>query len=112
MRDKDTLKAFKDVTTLQQYLFLNPCNHIMVETELSGRLALTMDDNADVWATPQVVGVSTFKYNSMLSCPVWMDILEQVKEQPPETFFCQFKTRWEEIQFLVAVGNTLNSKAG
>ena len=81
MRDKDTLKAFKDVAILQQYLFLNPCNHIMVETELSGRLALTMDDNADVWATPQVVGVSTFKYNSMLSCPVWMDILEQVKEQ-------------------------------
>ena len=39
-------------------------------------------------------------------------ILGQVKEQPPETFFCQFKTRWEEIQFLVAVGNTLNSKAG
>ena len=112
MRNKDTLKAFKDIATLQQYLFLNPCNHIMVETELGGRFALTMDDNSDVWATPQVVGACPFNYTGMLSCSVWMDILDQVKEQHPETFLCQFKTRWEEIQFLVAVGNTLNSKAG
>lgn len=113
MRDKSTLAEIKEIGKLQEYLYFNPDNCIVVETELGSRLALSMDDDGRIIATPQVVNMEAFVYDSLLSVPVWRDILAQMKEQPAADLPDKFQSRWEEICFSLAIADTLrNRKVG
>jgi len=115
MRNHEILARFQDIAKLQEYLYVNPEHHINVETTIGGTMVLRMDDEANVMAQfGQVSDSRLFNYNASLSVSVWLDIIDQLEEQPAQDFPGNFKNRWEEVKFIVATGRTVrsNRKAG
>lgn len=110
MRDSEILDRIQDVAKLQEYLYLNPDSSIQVETGLGRTMTMWMDDKGNVMAKLDNVSEAIpFNYNNMLSLPVWLNIIDQLEEQPAQRSPESFKTRWEEVKFDVAVSRTIRS---
>lgn len=107
MRNIDMLKDIKDAFRLQQWLYADENNRITVKNAVGAELTLSMDEEGEVMARFEDAD-QTVPYDGMLSVPIWLGIIEQLREQPPERKHTEFKSRWDEIKFDMAIVATLN----
>lgn len=116
MRTKDMLKDFDAIRKLWTYLYADENRTIQVDNAIGAGLELRMREDGSVMARlvrPVLDGTlgdgaPESCYDEMLSIPVWLGIIEQLKERECTEFPGKFKNRWDEISFQAAIVDTLN----
>ena len=110
MRNVDTMRAIRDVATLQAWLYADEGHRITVVNSAGAELELSMNEEAETLVRYRVAGRKTRPrpYDSMLSVPIWLGIIDQLREQAPETTDAGFTSRWDEIKHQLAVIAALN----
>lgn len=109
MRNTDMLRDMRNVHILQNWLYADETHSVTVENCIGAKITLTMNDEGEVMAVNQNANDQTpFHYDSMLSIPIWLGIIEQLEEQKPE-ISDEFTSRWEEIKTQWAIIKTINA---
>ena len=108
MRDKSTLKQFKDVGKLTEWLYADKSHEITVKNAMGSDIVLSMTEDCELMARfPEVDRV--WSYDAYVSMPVWFGIIEQLETQPPKAANARFTSRWEEIKFEHAAMTAINA---
>lgn len=103
MRNIDVLKAIGDTGTLLQYLYCSPDNAIVFNNGVAN-LELTMNEDGYVLVRNLNFPKSqATDFSSQLIIPVMLDIIDQLRTQPPKMKSTALTSRWDEIVFDVSV---------
>lgn len=102
MRNIDMLKAIGDTGTLLQYLYCSPDNAIVFNNGVTN-LELTMNDDGYILVKNLNFPKSPpTDFANQLTVLVMLEIIDQLKTQPPKIKNTTLKSRWDEIVFDVS----------
>lgn len=99
MRTVDVLiDGFENIKILQQYLYLSEDNSITVKNSLGVELEISMNDEGHYYAkNATLLDVPAMLYDSDMSVPVMLGIIEYLQSVPAIKYPNKFENRWEEI---------------
>lgn len=110
MRDKDALFGLENVCILNQYLYMNEENYVIVNNGVA-KLRIRMDEELNYWCKNlNFPDVREMLYNETMYLENCLSIIEQLKKQPAFELPNNFDNRWEEIKTLTKSNLALNSR--
>lgn len=104
MRNKNTLKAFEDVSILFQYLYMDENNRIVVNNGLCD-LQIRMDQDCHVFCK---INQNDLRYDDAMSIANTLAMIEQLKMAKPVQYPEHFDNRWAEIKEITKMNLALN----
>lgn len=105
MRTREVLvEGFEEVKTLMQYLYMNEEHKIKIPNGLT-TLCISMDENMEIINYDSHLG---FKHKRPMELSEWFSCVEQLKKQPSDCGYGDFKSKWEEIKTITLMQVALN----
>lgn len=107
MKTKEDFEVFKNIGTLNYYLYLEENNYIDYFNGIT-TLRITMDKDYNY----KVLNLNfpdsnPTDFSSEMTIPVVENIIEDLKEQKPQMKNTMFKNRWEEIKTIVSANKAI-----
>lgn len=107
MRTREVLvNGLGDIKTLLQYLYMNEEHNITVSNGITN-LNIKLADNLE--ALQMNLSFPHLGYTCRpMRIEEWLACVEQLKEQPSDCGYGNFKNKWEEIQTITLMQVALN----
>lgn len=109
MRTREVLvEGFEDVKTLLQYLYMDKEHNITVTNGIT-KLNIQLGEELDIYQMNLSFPHLGYTYRSM-QLSEWLACIEQLKEQPSDCGYSDFKSKWEEIKTITSMNVALNAE--
>ena len=113
MREKETLKKLKDITVLNQFLYMSEDNFIEYNQDDGTTLEIRIDENLDYISNyakscGALSHLVPLRVTNSMNLTTLMGIIENIKKQKPKMENTRFKNRWEEIESITLDNLALN----
>ena len=107
MRTREVLvEGLEDVKTLLQYLYMDEEHDITVSNGIT-KLSIKLTDNLD--ALQMNLSFAHLGYTCReMRIEEWLACVEQLKKQPSDCGYGDFKSKWEEIKTITLMQVALN----
>lgn len=109
MRTKEILTGgLEDIKILLQYLYMNEEHNITISNGIT-KLNIKLGDNLEVLQMNLSFSHLGYTHRPM-RLEEWLACVEQLKEQPSDCGYGNFKSKWEEIEKITLMQVALNKK--
>ena len=113
MREKEILQKLKDITVLNQFLYMSEDNFIEYNQDDGTTLEIRLDENLDYISNYSkscgaLSHLVPLRVTSSMNLTILIGIVEGIKKQKPKMENTRFKNRWEEIENIVLDNLALN----
>jgi hypothetical protein len=113
MREKEILQKMKEVTILNQFLYMDKDHFVEYNQDDGTTLEIKLDENLDYISNySKSCGVLShlvpLRVTNSMNLTTLMGIIENIKKQKPKMENTRFKNRWEEIENIVLDNLALN----
>ena len=113
MREKETLKKLKDITVLNQFLYMNEDHFVEYNQDDGTILEIRIDENLDYISNyakscGALSNLVPIRVTNSMNLTTLMGIIENIKKQKPKMENTRFKNRWEEIESITLDNLALN----
>lgn len=113
MREKETLQGIKEVTILNQFLYMNEDNFIEYNQDDGTTLEIRIDENLDYISNYSkscgaLSHLVPLKVTNSMNLSTLIGIIKNIKKQKPKMENTRFKNRWEEIESITLDNLALN----
>ena len=110
MRTVDTLIELEEISVLYQYLYMNEDHFVTIDNGLA-KLEIRMNEDCYFKAKNlNFPDLPDLNYTDMMVVPNLLGIIDQLKNNPPEEFKNEFKSRWEELRAITLANVGLNKR--
>lgn len=110
MRTVDTLIELEEISVLYQYLYMNEDHFVTIDNGLA-KLEIRMNEDCYFKAKNlNFPDLPDLNYTDMMVVPNLLGIVDQLKNNPPEEFKNEFKSRWEELRAITLANVGLNKR--
>ena len=113
MREKEILQKMKEVTILNQFLYMDKDNFIEYNQDDGTTLEIRIDENLDYISNyakscGALSHLVPLRVTNSMNLTTLMGIIENIKKQKPKMENTRFKNRWEEIESITLDNLALN----
>lgn len=109
MRTKEILtNGLEDIKILLQYLYMNEEHSITISNGIT-KLSIKLADNLEVLQMNLSFPNLGYTHRPM-RFEEWLACVEQLKEQPSDCGYGDFRNKWEEIEKITLMQVALNKK--
>lgn len=113
MREKEILQKMKEVTILNQFLYMDKDHFVEYNQDDGTTLEIKLDENLDYISNySKSCGVLShlvpLRVTNSMNLTTLMGIIENIKKQKPKMENTRFKNRWEEIESITLDNLALN----
>ena len=112
MREKEILEKMKEVTILNQFLYMNEDNFIEYNQDDGTTLEIRLNEDLDYISNYSkscgaLSHLVPLRVTNSMTLTTLIGIIENIKKQKPEMKNTMFKNRWEEISTITKANMTL-----
>lgn len=113
MREKEILEKMKEVTILNQFLYMSEDNFVEYNQDDGTTLEIRIDEDLDYISnyTKSCGALShlvPLRVTNSMNLATLIGIIENIKKQKPKMENTRFKNRWEEIKSITLDNLALN----
>lgn len=113
MREKEILEKMKEITILNQFLYMSEDNFIEYNQDDGTTLEIRLDEDLDYISNySKSCGALSqsipLRVTNSMNLTTLIGIIEGIKMQKPKMENTRFKNRWEEIENIVLDNLALN----
>ena len=110
MRTKDELFLLGDIGIMLQYLYISENHRITFNNGITD-LQIRMDENFNIFCKNlNFPDVLESNFSPQMIPAYYLDVIQLLKNMPPEEHPKHFKNRWEEIKDITMMNLSLNRK--
>ena len=113
MREKEILEKMKEVTILNQFLYMSEDNFIEYNQDDGTTLEIRIDEDLDYISNYSkscgaLSHLVPLRVTNSMNLTTLIGIIENIKKQKPKMENTRFKNRWEEIESITSDNLALN----
>ena len=113
MREKEILEKMKEVTILNQFLYMSEDNFVEYNQDDGTTLEISIDADLDyisnyTHSCGALSHLVPLRVTNSMNLATLIGIIENIKKQKPKMENTRFKNRWEEIESITLDNLALN----
>lgn len=113
MREKEILEKMKEVTILNQFLYMSEDNFVEYNQDDGTTLEIRIDEDLDYISNYSkscgaLSHLVPLRVTNSMNLTTLIGIIENIKKQKPKMENTRFKNRWEEIESITSDNLALN----
>lgn len=113
MREKEILQKLKDITILNQFLYISEDNFVEYNQDDGTTLEIRIDEDLDYISNYSkscgaLSHLVPLRVTNSMNLTTLIGIIENIKKQKPKMENTRFKNRWEEIESITSDNLALN----
>lgn len=103
------LEGFENIKTLQQYLYMDEDNAVIVHNAIGVPLRIRMtEDGVYMCQNMNFPDLPESNWSEEMTINKTLAVIEALKEEPAGAFPKRFKNRWEEVKEITQMNVGLN----